>query len=183
MVNYNDVIVKISDLRENETLTNPIIRYASRGILIKDNKIALLHKRVKNEYKLPGGGVESNENFEETLIRELYEETGCNVEIKEYLGIAIEEKKDTNFKQISKIYVAEVLEDLKKLHLTSKERKEGSEVIWVSLQEAIFLVNKAINELKGSMYDSLYQSMFMVKRDLEILKYYDKQKNHATIKK
>ena len=44
-------------------------------------KIAIFYKSNKNEYKLPGGGMENDENPEEAFKREVLEETGCVVEI------------------------------------------------------------------------------------------------------
>ena len=37
------------------SIENPRLRYASRGIIFKDNKIAILNKQLKNEFKLIGG--------------------------------------------------------------------------------------------------------------------------------
>lgn len=42
-----------------------------------------------------------------------------------------------NFKQISYVYVAKVIEDTKVLHLTQKEKDEGSEICWFEPAEAL----------------------------------------------
>jgi len=64
------------------------MRYTARGILVdKSTKNILLIKYIdKNSpstieftegfWVTPGGGVEKNENFEDTLKREILEETG-----------------------------------------------------------------------------------------------------------
>ncbi len=49
------------------------------GICVKDDKILLTFKANKNEYALPGGGVEKGENFEACLRREFKEETGYEI--------------------------------------------------------------------------------------------------------
>ena len=52
------------------------------GIIIKDNKIALIRKArggYKGKLDLPGGGIEHTEIPEETLKRELLEEIGAEV--------------------------------------------------------------------------------------------------------
>ncbi len=146
---------------------NPIdIRYASRAIL-KNNKgeIAIFNKSLKNEYKLPGGGIEEDEDKIKALKREILEETGCTIKDINFLGITIEEKSSTNFKQISYIYECNVLEDTNNLHLTKKELDEGAKLIWTSIENAYQLVKDSFNNLKGSKYDNLYKSLFMVKRD------------------
>ena len=61
---------------------NPRHRYGARGIVFnKDNKIAVLNKTLKNEYKLVGGGIEEDEDPTKAFKREVLEEAGCIVEI------------------------------------------------------------------------------------------------------
>lgn len=170
IVNVNDKSLGLNDLKVNDECK---VRYGSRGIVIEQNgDIAIFNKRSKNEYKLPGGGIEEGENPMEAFMREIMEETGCEIEIIDYLGLAVEEKGQTNFKQISYVFVAKVLNNTNGLHLTEKEKDEDAIVMWVSLREALELVNGCINNLVGSKYDDLYRSLFMVKRDSEILNYY-----------
>lgn len=171
-------IVRDSDLGlEDKLLVNPIVRYASRGIVFNEAvEIAVFNKRNKNEYKLPGGGIESLEDSMTAFKREVLEETGCNVLISDYLGIIIEEKSLTNFKQISYVYVAKVTKNLNKLNLTLKEQEEGATLLWENINEALRLITNCKDELVGSKYDDLYKSLFMVERDKEILEYYIKNK-------
>jgi 8-oxo-dGTP diphosphatase len=53
----------------------------SAGIVIKDNKILLMHriKDGKEYYVFPGGGQEEGETIEQTAIREVKEETTVDV--------------------------------------------------------------------------------------------------------
>lgn len=99
-------------LRDKDIGQEPIemnkheLRLSSRGIVIReDGKIAIFNKSNKNEYKLPGGGIEGNESPEEAFKREVLEETGCVVKIIKKLGTTEEYKSLTNFKQISNIFV------------------------------------------------------------------------------
>jgi len=59
------------------------------GIVDKDGKILMI-KRAKKEgdlvWAFPGGKVEEGETKEQACIREVYEETGINVKIKQILG-------------------------------------------------------------------------------------------------
>ena len=58
-------IIKDEDIGYiNKDLQNPRKRIGARGIVLKDNKIALFYKKNMNEYKLPGGGVDENEEYE-----------------------------------------------------------------------------------------------------------------------
>lgn len=61
-------------------------RNAARGIIIDQQDILLLYTKRYNDYSLPGGGVDTNEDLRTGLKRELEEETGAqNIKvIKEY---------------------------------------------------------------------------------------------------
>ncbi|MBR6033791.1 MAG: NUDIX domain-containing protein [Clostridia bacterium] len=171
-----DLICKITDRDIGEDyieMENPKIRYGARGIVLRDDgKIAVFNKANKNEYKLPGGGIEDDETPEEAFKREVFEETGCKVEIIEKLGIAEEDKSQANFKQISNVFVGKVIEDTKKLHITQKEIDEGGKILWETPQKALELITKCYGELVKSDYESVYITKFIVLRDRKILEYY-----------
>ena len=154
-------------------LNNPTTRYASRGIVLRDDgKIAVFNKAEKNEFKLPGGGRNDNETPEDTFIREVLEETGCNVEITDCLGIIEEHKTHGNWKQISHVFVSNVLKDTKSLNLTNMEKDEGGRILWMDTEEALISIIGCLDRLKASSYSSLYASKFIPLRDSAILKYY-----------
>ena len=56
-------------------LTQP----ASRGIIWKDGKLALIRSVKYGYYKFPGGGLEDGESLTDALIREVREEAGLEV--------------------------------------------------------------------------------------------------------
>jgi len=155
-----------------EELSNPKLRYAARGIVINGDKIAIFNKANKNEFKLPGGGMEGNETPEETFKREVLEETGCVVEIIAHLGTTEEYKSKDNFKQISNVFVGYVINDTSQLNVTQKEKDEGAKLLWETPTAALKLITNCFSKLKGSTYDSMYSTKFMVLRDRKILEYY-----------
>lgn len=173
-----NLIIKDTDVGfENLEYKTQKSRTASRGIVVNGDKIALLYKSNKNEYKLPGGGIENDEEPTEAFKREILEETGCEVEIIEKLGTSEEFKSHTNFYQLSHIFLAKLIKDTNQLNLTEKEINEGSKPIWVTLDEAITLVNSSFDKLKESTYDkcdNVYSTRFVIKRDLKILTEYKK---------
>ena len=59
------------------------------GVVIFRGKVLLLYKNYKNKYEgwvLPKGTVEDGEEYKETAIREVKEETGVSASIIKYVG-------------------------------------------------------------------------------------------------
>ena len=68
-------------------------RISARGIIIEDNNLYVIFRRRINPdgtfreyYVIPGGGVDSKENLEEAVIRELKEELSIDVKVNGYVG-------------------------------------------------------------------------------------------------
>lgn len=173
-------IIKITDkdfgIYEKENEEKPLVRYGARGIVTdKKGRIAIINKQKKNEYKLPGGGIDENEDPSSAFKRECEEEIGAKVKIKEILGIAEEYKSKENFKQLSYVFVAEKVNELDSNNLTKKELDEGTRYIWMNKTEALEKMKESLNNLKSSEYDNIYRTKFMVLRDIKILEYYLKR--------
>ena len=77
------------------------VRPSARAIIIKNNKIYMVHSLVYDYYKFPGGGIEKNESNIDALIRETAEEAGLVVikdSIKEYGYVhRIQKAKDPGY--------------------------------------------------------------------------------------
>jgi 8-oxo-dGTP diphosphatase len=71
--------------RTNERVGRVMI---AQGLIINDGQFLMVKqdKYGKIYWNFPGGHIEEGETPEETCIREIYEETGFNVRIKEYIG-------------------------------------------------------------------------------------------------
>ena len=170
-------IVKVTDsdfnIKEKINVEKSIIRFGARGIVLNDEgKIAIIHKVNKNEYKLPGGGIDENEDANITFKRECEEEIASKVKILKILGTAEEYKSQENFKQLSFVFVAKKILEYKENNLTEKEKDEGTEYLWLDKLDALEKMKKSLINLKESKYDSIYRTKFMVLRDIKIIEYY-----------
>lgn len=113
-------------------------RPAAYGIVIKDNKI-LLSKQI-NGYDLPGGGMDLGETPEQTVIREIKEETGI-IAVNPILidcGTAfIKGYSSENFYQaIALYYICDYVGgELSIDGFDESEKQYGVEPEWVSLKD------------------------------------------------
>ena len=138
------------------------LREAARAVLFdKDDKIALLKVSKINYYKLPGGGIEGDEDKKIALRRECKEEAGCGIEIGEEIGMIEEYRDKINIYQKSYCYISKVLGEKGKTEFTEKENNEGFYLEWVKL-------NKAIDLIKNSKPLD-YEGKFIIVRDLRFL--------------
>jgi 8-oxo-dGTP pyrophosphatase MutT (NUDIX family) len=158
-----------------EEVKNYKVREAVRAIVFdEDGKIALLHVTKENYYKLPGGGIEDNEDKMKALERECLEEIGCNIEVINEIGFIIEYRRIFNLKQTSYCYLAKI-KGLKGIpDFTDDEKKDGFEQVWLSYSEALqaLIKSKAIS-IEGNAY--------IVPRDITFLKKAEKQFNTVNL--
>ncbi|MDD4000931.1 MAG: NUDIX domain-containing protein [Bacilli bacterium] len=144
-----------------------ITREAVRGIIIKNNMIALVKSEKEGFYKFPGGGIEIGESHIETLHREIQEETGLKIKcdsINEF-GIIREIRKSLFdrkeiFKQISYYYYVDVEEETTAQHLEDHEIELGYKLEWIDVNKAYEINSKLTNH---------YETKFIL-RETEILK-------------
>lgn len=127
--------LKIEDIDKFE------VRRAARAVVFDSNKnVGILYVGKYNYHKLPGGGLEGDESIDEALKRECLEEIGCNMETFAELGEIIEYRDKWLFKQHSYCYLANVVGEKGKPDFTQKEIDNGFIIKWVSLEDAIKLL-------------------------------------------
>jgi ADP-ribose pyrophosphatase YjhB (NUDIX family) len=151
-------------LNEKERFDNPyLLRKAARAIVFNDNnEIAFQFASKHKYYKLPGGGVEKNETIKEALKREVLEESGCEIDIIDDVGIIIEYRNRFDTLQISYCFLARVVGEIGNPKYEELEINEGLMPMWISIEEAIDLIEKVdTND---------YQGRFIKERDSSFLK-------------
>ncbi len=157
-----ELLKEITDTKFPETASDFNIREASRAVIFDENQLVpLLFVSKFNYHKLPGGGVERDENKEKALVREVKEEVWCEVEIVDEVWKIIEFRTERNQKQASYCYLCKVISK-GELSFTQEELGDWFKVIRVSLDEVISLIENDKTEC--------YISYFIQKRDLIFLK-------------
>lgn len=149
-------------------------RPSVRGIIIKDGKIAMMYSKKYNYYKLPGGGIETGESMEDTLIREVREESGLLVKpesIKEFGYVRRIEKGSFEdiFIQDNYYFLCEVESAVVKQELDDYEEEEGFTLEFV-LAEVAIRVNESANHYEEENI-TIFQGMLnRENRVLQILR-------------
>lgn len=120
------------------------IRCASKAIIIDNGSILL--NRCKGEdgdtyYDLPGGGQKQYESMEQTVVREVKEETGCEVSVDRFVAMAEEINLSEEYRKLYPEYTHRVLHVFT-VKLTGERRTMPTEKdfgmeesVWMPLEE------------------------------------------------
>jgi 8-oxo-dGTP pyrophosphatase MutT (NUDIX family) len=132
----------IIDKHDYDINGQAFVRSAARSIIIKNNKIAMIHSIRYDYYKFPGGGIEPLESREEALIRETLEESGLRIipsSIREYGYVQVIQKGriDDIFIQDNYYYLCDVREGIEKQKLDKYEDIEEFTLDFVYVDQAI----------------------------------------------
>ena len=107
------------------------------AILNNEKKVllALRGQKAKNErgkWEIPGGSVEFGETLEEALKREIREELGVEIEIKELLDVCSHIIPDEKQHWVSPTYICQITNGIP----INKEQEKCDQIGWFSIQEA-----------------------------------------------
>ena len=112
---------KLAEINNEEKMTKK--RCSSRGVIIKDDKLLVLKRTLKERfngepyYVTPGGGRENSETLRNTLIREMREEIDSEIVVNDLLTVL-----ETN--ESYEHYYDIMLKDYENLHLGCGDGEE-----------------------------------------------------------
>jgi 8-oxo-dGTP diphosphatase len=134
----------------------------------EEGKIALIGNKVNGFFLLPGGGIEPNESIEDGIKRESLEETGCEIEIQNALGVT-EDYRARDGKHCTGYGYSAKAVSYGEPTLTDSEADIGAYVKWLSLSEAITLLALQEEKVKAGEV-KFYNTCFNTIRDLLFLR-------------
>ena len=86
--------------------------FTASALIIKDGEVLLVHHKKLNVWLYPGGHIEDTESPDETLIREVKEETGLDVEIVGEKDESLaDQKSDVSVLRIPYVMLCELVGD------------------------------------------------------------------------
>lgn len=143
-------------------------RHAARGIVLREEKILLLFTERYNDFSLPGGGIDHNEDIHMALKRELEEETGAReVQVRSHYGF-IEEyrphwKPEYDLMHMtSHFFLCDVAPHLCQARMESYEISNGMSPVWVSVEQAMNHNREVMLRQEKSMGQSIQRETFML---------------------
>ena len=147
--------------------THTFTRNSARSIMIRDNKIAMVHSLKYDYYKFPGGGIEGGEDPVEAMIRETREEAGLTVipeTVRAYGYVHRIQRSDKDhtecFIQDNFYYLCEAEEEPVSQDLDEYEAKESYRLEYIDAATAI----RKNRNVKDSPYNNL-----MFEREARVL--------------
>jgi ADP-ribose pyrophosphatase YjhB (NUDIX family) len=132
-------------------------RLATRSIALHGKDILLLFTDRYEDYSLPGGGLDTDENQLDGMIRELNEETGAQ-DVRNIQAFGIYEeyrpwrKPDFDVQHmISYCYTCEINRELGHSKMEQHELSNGMKPVWIDIHDAIAHNEKTMttSEKKG----------------------------------
>jgi ADP-ribose pyrophosphatase YjhB (NUDIX family) len=149
-------------------------RKSTRAIVVNGEEILLLFTERYHDYSLPGGGLDTGEEVQSGMVRELKEETGAKevTEIKEF-GIYEEYrpwyKEDFDIQHmISYCYTCEIHDELGDTKYEDHEINNGMKPVWIHIDEAIAHNEETIasSHKKGMSIERETFLLHLIKKEL-----------------
>lgn len=154
------------DLHDYDPGAPVFIRPSARGIILRGGRIMMIHSRLLDYYKFPGGGIEAGEDHLTALCREVQEEAGLRVKpetVRPYGQVHRVQKgmRGDTFVQDNYYYLCEAEETAGHQQLDTYEAEEGFTPEWVEPARAMEA------NLRGRSGDSRFDPVYAVMLERE----------------
>ena len=116
-------------------------------VINEKQEILLVLREDFRSWTLPGGGLESNETWEQAAIRETLEETGYNVIIKQYVGEYWRPQLSHGAGDVRRVFIANVTSTV-----SSQHDQESIDVSWFPVTALPKSMNRFVRE---QLFDAL----------------------------
>lgn len=172
------VFNKVLGMQERYDETNIFVREAIRSVVFKENKLLMIYSN-RGDFKFPGGGVERNEDHSKTIIREVLEESGYNIDyIGEKIGIVTERRVDKfnssmQFEMTSHYYICNISVGQQEQQLDDYEKELDFKPIWISIKDAILCNKKIFNSHRRDINVWVERELFVLNK---LKSYYESMK-------
>lgn len=145
-------------------------RQAVKAVIFKDNKL-LMVKTNKGDYKFPGGGKESGETDSKTVIREVREETGYQIDsVKQMIGTVLQQNhdiydNDSYFRMISLYYICTIADNLTcEQKLDKYEEEQKFTVEFVTLDDAIDINEQLLKSKRDDINSWVERETYILRK-------------------
>ena len=119
------------------------------AIVFNEGQLLVIKDRLSTGYKLPGGHIDKNESIKNAVKREIYEETGINVEFESIANIG--HFRNGQFGE-SNLYIVCTAKALSKV-ITINDSSEIAEARWISPVD--FLNSDDVNAYNKSVVEAV----------------------------
>lgn len=137
------------------------VREACRAFIVNNGKILISYEGMNNQLMLPGGEIEKNETLEQCVVREIEEETGYIIKVKNKI-VSINEYYG-DYLWVNHYFVCEII-DSGKIKLSKIEQEQKMEAKWFNLDECLNIFkkynkHKKIDVMRYGMYKREYLAL------------------------
>jgi 8-oxo-dGTP diphosphatase len=119
------------------------------AIVIKNNRLLVIKDRFSIGYRIPGGQIDKDESIKEALAREVFEETGIEIEFEAIVSIGHFRKGQFGESNLYLVCTAIPLTENIMIH----DKSEVIEALWINIDD--FLNSDETNNYNKSLISEL----------------------------